>query len=107
MSNHIDRIQEIEQRLDFVNGLVLTGWVEKTLRDDIAYLLSQVEFWKKAAETQMENNLAILNEHRAMKGALKWYAEQINWEYFVDNSAPVMIDQGRRARIALSHLKGE
>lgn len=38
-----DRIQEIRNRLVFVNGIKLNGWVEITLKDDVSYLLSEVE----------------------------------------------------------------
>ncbi len=81
MSNHIDpKVQEIEQRLDFVNGLVLTGWFEKTLKDDVAYLLS---------------------EYKRLQTALMTMAESDD-EWYVG-----ITPMREYARTTISHLKGE
>lgn len=90
MSNHIDpkvKVQEIEQRLDFVNGLLLTGWVERTLRDDAAYLLSEYKRLQTAATNAIE--VLELIKKREMDA----------YKYETD----VYLD----AVSALSHLKGE
>lgn len=68
MSNN-DRIQEIKDGLYEIEH---NGYVGGDVYyEDVVYLLSQVDFWKQAAETQKNNNLAILKEHRAMKEALE------------------------------------
>ncbi|RRJ62430.1 hypothetical protein EHV15_05295 [Paenibacillus oralis] len=74
---------------------------------DIAYLLSEVERlqteleqWKQAAETQKNNNLAILKERRDLKAALSNIAESED-EWYVGR-----IPMREYARTALSHLKG-
>ncbi|MNW44603.1 hypothetical protein D3C74_218410 [compost metagenome] len=77
---------------------------------EINDLRNAVEFWKQAAETQKNNNLAILKEHWVMEEALEWYANKDNYDpiHLSKNGwIPIDKDNGKRARTALSHLKGE
>lgn len=99
--------------------------------DDIAYLLSEVErlqtendrlmkeaaFWNQAADNQRDNNYLLLKDRAIMKGALEWYGNEENYEEgqllqdpecgdYYNDPPKVIVDQGRCACTALSHLKG-
>lgn len=106
-----DRIQEIREALEAANNNAEWSHGEDYLilhaTDYITYLLSEaerlqmeMEQWKQAAETQKNNNLAILKERRNFKVALSNMAESED-EWYVGR-----IPMREYARAALSHLKG-
>lgn len=126
-----DRIQEIKNRHDYDKALYAPKVLMSPPYKDRAYLLSEVErlqtendrlmkeaaFWNQAADNQRDNNYLLLKDRAIMKGALEWYGNEENYEEgqllqdpecgdYYNDPPKVIVDQGRCARTALSHLKG-
>ncbi|GIP10432.1 hypothetical protein J1TS5_26020 [Paenibacillus macerans] len=102
--NNNDRIQEIREEWQRVEKeYIQHPWLRVTgnsAHDYIGFLLAEcglqkreVEFWKQAAETQKNNNLAILKEHRAMKEALEWTRKRFEEEWTYEPGIGEVVDE--------------
>lgn len=102
MSNHIDpKMKEIIDRHDQEQAELDArecGTFVRQEHQDRAYLLSEYKRLQEANE--------------GMKEALEWYADEEKYtrseeDYMIGYPPEIRFDQGRKAREALSHLKGE
>lgn len=121
---YITDVQDWENR-----NFIANAWADeayllseyKRLQEENDRLMKEVVFWMDKAETQKNNNLAILNQQlgqlvngqvQVMKEALEWYGDRDNYIPTIEKPtgtifSEVVEDCGEKAREALSHLKGE